>query len=53
MVPAMLAGLVGDAKFSDAHGGGSGNVEVDAFSKRFLLKRRRDERRYRCECVYE
>lgn len=40
VIPAMLAALVGDAKFCDAHGVVSGNVEVDAFARCGSLKKR-------------
>lgn len=45
MIPAMLAGLLGDAKFCDAHGGGLGDVDVASLAKCCSLKyeRRLDE----------
>jgi hypothetical protein len=55
MIPAMLASLVGNAKFGDTHVVASGDVEVDAFAGCCSLEwscsrqRRRDGRR----CVYE
>ena len=33
VVPAMLAGLVGDAEFCNAHGVGSGDAEVNACTR--------------------
>lgn len=41
----MLAGLLGDAKFCDAHGGGLGDVDVASLAKCCSLKyeRRLDE----------
>ena len=37
MVPAMLASLVGNAKFCNAHGGGMGDVGQDALQSGGLL----------------
>jgi len=37
MVPAMLAGLVGNAKLCNAHGGGMGDVGQDALQSVVLL----------------
>lgn len=37
MVPAMLASLVGNAKFCNAHGGGMGDVGQDALQSVVLL----------------
>ena len=38
MIPAMLAGLFGDAKFCDAHDEGSSDVEVDTFARSCSLE---------------
>jgi hypothetical protein len=38
MVPAMLAGLLGDAKFCNAHGDGLGDFDVKAFARCCFLE---------------